>query len=80
MTTTSSHIDHYDLSGCLGVLRNEEYSSNVFIPVVFTLSFLWINKDKPVRLEGQNRLSKTTGNIVSKYQKYTIPLEGLKKY
>ena len=52
MTTISSHIDHYDLSGCLGVLRNEEYSSNVFIPVVFTLSFLWIKKNKTSGLDG----------------------------
>ena len=34
MTTTSSHIDHYDLSGVL------VSNGDVFIPVIFTLSFL----------------------------------------
>lgn len=74
MTTTSSHIDHYDLSGVL--VSNDDVS----VPVIFTLSFLWINKDKTSGLEGQKRLSKTTGNIVFKYQKYTTPLEGLEKH
>ena len=47
MTTSSFPSDHCDLSGVL-VSNND-----VSIPVIFTLSVLWNNKDKTSGLEGQ---------------------------
>ena len=43
MNTSSFHIDQYDLSGVL------VSNGDVSIPVIFTLSVLWINKDRTLR-------------------------------